>query len=462
MQKILVLGAGRSSPFLIRRLLERSPERDWFVTVGDVDPELAARRVDGHPRGTAIRFDVNDAGLRATQIEKADLVINMLAPRFQDLVAWDCLAHGRHMLSASYRDSAVRAMEQDAHRQGVLLLCELGLDPGIDHMSAMALIDRLRAEGGRIRRFCSYGGGLPAPETDPNPLGYVITWNPRNVAMAGENGAQYMEDGAVRLVPFHHVFHHTWPVEVEGVGTLEAYPNRDSMPYMESFGLHEVETMIRGSLRYPGWSETWAEIVRLGLPNEQLHVPRLGERSYRELLEMFLPRGHDGQRIEERIARFLGISPTGRILSNLAWLGLFSEEPIGGAATTPAAVLADLLTRRMPLPPDGRDVVILQHELSVEFPHTDRPPERHVSTLVTRGEGRSTAMARAVGLPTAIAAELVLAGEIALTGSQIPTHSSIYTPVLRELAREGLRFVERMDGTAGGRDHDRAEDPVTA
>ena len=214
MKQLLVLGAGQSASFLVAQLLEDAESEDWFVTVGDLDLELARRCVGAHPRGDAVRSDVNDAGLRSTQIEHADVVINMLPAAYQDLVAWDCVAHGRHMLSVSYRNQTVRDLDMDAKRKGVLLLCEMGLDPGIDHMSAISLIRRLEGDGGRIVGFCSYGSGIPAPEQNHNPLRYVITWDPRNVVMAGFEGAQYMEDGNIKIVPFHQVFHHTWAVEL--------------------------------------------------------------------------------------------------------------------------------------------------------------------------------------------------------------------------------------------------------
>jgi saccharopine dehydrogenase (NADP+, L-glutamate forming) len=326
------------------------------------------------------------------------------------------------------------------------LLCEIGLDPGIDHMSAMSLIDRLHADGGDITGFRSYGSGIPAPNQDHNPLRYVLTWSPRDVVMASEHGAQYMESERIRLVPFHHVFHHTWPVRVDGLGQLEAYPNRDSMAYMRSFGLKHVRTMIRATLRYPGWSETWVQIVRLGLPNESLRIPDLGRRSYRDVVEMFLPLNDGAQRIEERVARFLHISPTGRIMENLAWLGLFSEEQICCEGETPAAMMVHLLKQKLPLLPNMRDMVILMHELDVEYPGRSRRPERITSTLVAEGEaGGFTAMAKSVGLPCAIAAQLVLEGEISLTGSHIPTHPSIYGPVLREIAKQGLEFHEKVE-----------------
>jgi saccharopine dehydrogenase-like NADP-dependent oxidoreductase len=442
-KQILILGAGHSSAFLISHLLGLSSQHDWRVIVADLDLELARARVGDHPGGSAIRFDVNDSTLRSAQIERSDVVINMLPPAYQGLVAWDCVNHGRHMLSVSYADQAVRDLGPDARQRGVLLLCELGLDPGIDHMSAMALIRRLQAQGGAVRGFRSYGSGLPAPDQPHNPLRYVITWNPRNVAMSGEAGAQYMENGRIKIVPFHQVFHHTWEVDVEGVGRLEAYANRDSLAYLDAFGLEGVETMIRGTLRYPGWSETWAQIVSLGLPNEKLRIPDLARRSYREVVEMFLPLNIAEPRIEQRIARFLHISPTGRIMENLRWLGLFSEEPTGCPGDTAAAMLIHLLQERLPLAEGMRDVVVLVHELEVVYPDGQHPSERITSTLVSTGEAEGpTAMARTVGLPTAAAAQLLLDGKLPLTGCHIPTHPLVYEPVLSELSAAGLEFIE--------------------
>ncbi|KAA3611777.1 MAG: saccharopine dehydrogenase [Planctomycetota bacterium] len=445
MKNILILGAGQSSSYLIAYLLQHAKAMDAFVTVGDLDLDLAKQRIADHPRGSAVLFDVNDAHLRSSQIQNSALVINMLPPVFQDLVAWDCVNHQKHMLSVSYRDQAVRDLDRDAQREGILLLCELGLDPGIDHMSAMKLIRQLRDSGGRIQSFCSYGSGIPAPEQEHNPMRYIITWNPRNVAMSGESGAQYMEEGRIKIVPFHQVFLHTWPVQVQGVGTLEAYPNRDSMAYLEAFGLEDVHTMIRGTLRYPGWSETWAQIVRLGLPNETLRIPNLAERSCREVVEMFLPLNITGAEIEQRVARYLHISPTGNIVEKMRWLGLFSDEKSGCPGDTSAALLIHLLNQKLPLGPEDRDMVVLVHELEVEYPGQNRRREKVTSTLVDRGEpGGFTAMAKTVGLPTAIAARLLLQGDLPLTGSHIPTHPSIYEPVLREIAKEGLSFTEEV------------------
>lgn len=445
MKQVLVLGAGKSSPFLIAHLLELAGEHDWFVTVGDVDVEEARRHVGRHPRGNALAFDINDANLRSAQIEMADVVVNMLSPVFQDLVAWDCVAQGTHMLSVSYDDEAVRDLSKDAQRKGLLLLTDLGLDPGIDHMSAMRLIRKISGEGGRVTAFRSYGSGIPAPEGELNPLRYVVSWNPRNVVMSAEHGAQYMIDGKIKIVPFHQVFLHTWAVDVPGVGMLEAYPNRDSLSYIDAFGLTGVQTMIRGTLRYPGWSETWSQIVRLGLPNETLRIPDLARRTFAEVLEMHLPLTVTGSGLEQRVANYLGISPTGSIMENLRWLGLLSDEATDCEGETAAAMMVDVLSNKLPLERGQRDMIVLAHEFQVEYAGQDRARETISSTLVERGDPDGfTAMARTVGLPTAVAVKLLLTDEIPITGSQIPTHPSIYEPVLREIAAAGLAFDERV------------------
>ncbi len=441
MKQILVLGAGKSAPYLIRYLLDNAERGGWFVTVGDLDIEQARAAVRDHPSGDAIAFDVNDAALRDAQIGRSDVVVNMLAPPFQPMVAWDCVSRGSHMVSASYESAEIRDINADALRRNVLILTEMGLDPGIDHMSALALVHRLRDEGARITGFLSYGAGLPAPSETLNPLKYVITWNPRNVVMAGAAGAQYLQNGKIKIVPYRRLFHQTWDVEIDGVGMLEAYPNRDSLTYMDHFGLPEVDTMVRGTLRYPGWSETWEKLVRIGLPNETLRIPKLRERSYREVLEMFLPLVGTVSSIEKRVARALDVSPTGRIMENLRWLGLFSDERVTCKGDTAAAMLTDLIERKLPLLPDQRDMVILHHVVDFD---RGNGAERLESTMVEYGEpGGMTAMSRTVGLPAALAVETLLSGELALTGCHIPTHRAIYEPILAKLAACGISFTER-------------------
>lgn len=450
MKHVLVLGAGQSSPFLIKDLLERAAANDWSITVADIDEAQAARRVAGHARGRAVALNVQNEGQRDALIKAADLACYLLPPPLQPPIAEACVRHGTHLVSASYRPEALRQLDTSARAADVLLLSEMGLDPGIDLMSAADLIAQIRARGGKVTRFISYGSGIPAPDVPPNALRYCITWNPRNVALAGEAGAQYLREGAIKIVPWAQVFAQTWPVEVDGVGPLEAYANRDALGYLKYFGLDHCQTMIRATLRYPGFCETWQQIVRLGLPNEHLHVPDLARRSYAELVEMFLPddgRAASGDSLAQRVARYLGVNPTGSVLQKLRALGLFDTQPCGAPGDTPAQALIHLLKTRLPLPSDARDMVILLHEMDVAYDgataHSGRR-ERIVSTLVHLGQpGGITAMAQTVGAPMAVAARLILGGKLTVRGSHIPTDEQIYRPVLAELQQLGLAFEER-------------------
>lgn len=443
MKKILVLGAGQSSPYLIQYLLDRAEKYNWFVTVADRDGNLAARRIGDHHRANALKMDTSDTLGLAAEIKNATLVVNFLPPTLQPLIGWECIQHGRSMVSVSYRNADLRALDGDARRKGVLLLPEMGLDPGIDIMTAAEIVDRVRHQGGIIESFESYGGGLPAVSCASNPLRYVITWNPRNVVMAAEEGAQYMQQGKIKIVPWHHVFDRSWPVEIPGVGAMEGYPNRDSLSYRDVFGLVHVTTMIRGTLRWPGWSETWGQIVKLGLPNEHLRIPDLENRCFREIVEMFLPRSLSGSTIQQRVANFLGISPTGEIMKKLEWLGLFSEEPLGANGQTSAEALIRLLKRKLALPEGGCDMVVLHHVMDVRYPGDGDRRELITATFSHTGEsGGMTAMSRSVGMPAAIAVKKMLLGEFPLTGCHIPTHPAIYEPVLEELKAGGLSFQE--------------------
>ena len=444
MKNILVLGAGQSSPYLISYLLNEAEKYDWKITVCDMNLELAESRINGHPKGKAMQFDVNDEETRNSQIKNSDVVVNFLAPKFQYMIALDCLLFGKHVITASYEHPNIPDLNNDAEKKGILILNEMGLDPGIDHMSAMKVIHDIKEKGGHIKSFVSYGSGIPAPEVKSNPLDYCITWNPRNIAMAGESGAQYMEKGRIKQLSRRGIFQRTWDVEVEGIGRLEAYPNRDSLVYIDMFELNYVKTMIRGTLRYPGWSETWNQIVKLGMPNETLKVPGLADMTYAEYTEMFLSLNSSGSRLESRVANVLGISPTGNILNNLRYLGLFSDEKIGGDVQTSTDVLVKMLNSKMPLPKGARDVVILQHEILAQYTEENNRREKIISTLIEYGEPDGfTAISKTVGLPAAIAVKLLMKGELTERGCHIPVNREIYTPVLKELEAVGIRFVEK-------------------
>jgi saccharopine dehydrogenase-like NADP-dependent oxidoreductase len=446
MRRILVLGAGRSAPYLIQRLLDDASGRDWQVTVADRDIELARKRVGDHPNGRAVSLDAGDEQQLAGRIGAADVVANVLAPGFQGRVARLCVESGTHMVSVSYLQDETRGLDAWARERGVLLLGEMGLDPGIDHMMAAAAVRATQAEGGKIRAFRSFGSGIPAPDSLSNPLQYLVTWNPWNVATSGWAGAQYLLNGNIRLVPHERLFHYTWPVEVDEVGSLEAYPNRDSLSYLEHFDLEGVHTMIRGTLRHPGFCETWAKIVRLGLTNDTLSIPGLCELSPRQIVGMFLPVPVAEEHVEEAATLFLELNPTGNLMKNLRFLGLFDLEPVGCVGTTPAAMLSHLLETRLAPSPGSRDMVIIVHEMEVEYPNEDRPAERQTFTLVEYGEPlEMSAMAKTVGLPAAIAVEMLFTGELDLTGCRLPTHPAICDPVLSRLRAEGLEFSEKVE-----------------
>jgi saccharopine dehydrogenase (NADP+, L-glutamate forming) len=453
MKKILVLGAGQSAPYLIRYLLDHANDYGWIVTVGDLDPDVAASRVNSHPHGEAIAIDARAKDRLEAIIESADLVVNLLPQALTSLVAHECVRQRRHMISTSYSTPKIKALSSDARQQGVLLLTEMGLDPGIDHMAGMSLIDRVHSAGGIVESYESYGSGVPAPDSFTNPLHYAITRSPRRVVTAGDRGAHYLRHGQLRAVPKSRVFTQTWPVEVPGVGTMEAYPNRDSLVYRSQFGLANVETLIRGKLRFPGWCETWHQVVRLGLAGEQISIPHLAERSFAELVEMLLPEEVRGSTVEERAARFLELDLDGPVMENLRWMGMFSKEPVGNDGASATDALEHLVDTKLQLPAEARDLVIIHHELTAHYPTDGEDQEapgmrreKIVATLVQFGEpGGNTAMARAVGLPGALAAQLVLDGDIDLVGSHIPTEPAIYRPVLDALARENFQFSEVIE-----------------
>jgi len=445
MKNVLILGAGQSSPYLIYYMLNEAEKYNWEVIVADYNYEAALAKINNHPKGKAVQFDVNDENLRNELIKNADIVLNLLAPPFQFLIASDCLKHGKSVISASYENKKVAALNKEAKEKGILILNEMGLDPGIDHMSAMSLIQKIHDENGFVTSFISYGSAIPAPEVKSNPLNYCITWNSRNVVMAGEMGAVYLEDDKIKIVPYRHLFNSTNEVEVDGIGKLEAYPNRDSVMYQDVFELKNVKTMIRGTLRYPGYSELWSQIVKLGMPNEVVEIPKLSEMTYREYTEMFVPKTANSVNLEDRVADFLKISPTGVIMDKLKWLGLFDNKVIGGNVKTSTEVMQKILNEKLPLPAGKRDMVILMHILEAEFPNTNTR-KKYVSTLVDYGKQNGiTSIAKTVGAPAAIAAKLILLGELNITGTHIPTHQLIYTKVLIELETLKLKFVEKVE-----------------
>ncbi|MBB6611090.1 saccharopine dehydrogenase NADP-binding domain-containing protein [Pontibacter sp. Tf4] len=441
MKNILLLGAGRSASSLIAYLLHHAPTENWHVKIGDIVVTHLHTLVDDLPFAEAIVFDVHNDAQRETEVKQADLVISLLPAIYHIEVARECLKQGRHLITASYVTPAFLELHAEAQQKNLTILMESGLDPGIDHMSAMAAIEHIRAKGGKLTSFKSYCGGLVAPESDTNPWNYKFTWNPRNVVLAGQGTAKYIKNGEYKYIPYHKLFTRTEEIYVEGYGQFEGYANRDSLSYREPYNLLDIPTMLRGTLRKAGYCAAWNVFVQLGLTDDSYSLEGSEHMSYRSYLEAFLPPVTNGQTIEQRLANYTGIDADGTIMQKLAWLDLFTEKPVELAGATPAQILEKILKEKWQLSPGDKDMIVMQHLFEYEL-----AGEKHelTSSLVVKGDDEvHTAMAKTVGLPVAILAKLLLQGKITQHGVVIPIHPELYQPVLEELNAYGINFIER-------------------
>lgn len=438
MKTILVLGAGRSSSSLISYLFNNAASHDWHITVGDMSEQAAQQRIES-PRGNAVHFDIRDSAASQKEIDKSDVVISLLPANFHPLVAKLCVALNKHFLSASYVSDEMSSLHSDATERDLLLLNECGLDPGIDHMSAMHVIDNIRAAGAKLTSFESFTGGLITPDTDPgNPWRYKFTWNPRNVVMAGQGTAKFLMDGQYKYVPYHQLFKRVTPVTV--LGTLyEGYPNRDSLKYLGTYGLQGIKTIIRGTLRNAGFCSAWDVLVQLGCCDDSYNLDGLEKMSHGDFINLFLNH-NTGKSLEKRLSSTLHIPPDGEDMQRLRWSGLFSSERIGLTEGTPAKALEHILNKKWKLVPGDKDFIVMWHRFGYESNGSVKSMTAH---LTAAGESEfQTAMARTVGLPLGIATKLLLQGKIKERGVVIPVKKEIYAPILDELSSLGISMVE--------------------
>ncbi|MDX1943715.1 MAG: saccharopine dehydrogenase C-terminal domain-containing protein [Saprospiraceae bacterium] len=438
MNNILIIGAGRSSTALIKYVLDRAKENNWFVTVADSKPEYAEQKVDNHPNGRPAWLDVMKVNDRRELISRADVVVSLLPAYLHMEVAYDCIKLKKHLITASYVSKDMYSLANEFRDRELIFMGEMGLDPGIDHMSAMKHINDIKARGGKITAFRSYTGGLIAPESDDNPWHYKITWNPRNVVLAGQGTAQYMEDGKFKYIPYNRLFQEYHIVDVQGMGQFEAYANRDSLLYREVYGLAGIPNILRGTLRSKGFCDAWNALVQIGLTDASFPIVDSGTITYHELMEAYTSTKSIAGSVKERVAQMLEEDPESPVMQKLEWLDLFRKKKIRLPNATPAMILENLLVEKWKMKPKDKDMIVMQHEFEYEI---DRQKKMLTSTMVMTGENDvDTAMTKSVGLPLGIFVKLVMQGKITSTGVHIPVKKEVYEPVLQELEEYGVVF----------------------
>lgn len=439
MKRVLVLGAGLVTRPLVRYFLEKC---DFRVEVATRTISKAEKLINNHPHGKTSQLDLTRPSSLEKFIPNADLVISLVPYAFHSTVAEFCIKHRKPMITTSYVSDAMRALDKHAKEAGIPILNEVGLDPGIDHMSAMQIIHQVEDAGGRITGFSSYCGGLPAPEANTNPLGYKFSWSPKGVLLAGRNSAKFLRNGKEVNIPAEELFENYWPVEVEGLGEFEAYPNRDSLSYVGTYGLRGVRGMLRGTLRYKGWCLFMKKIVELGFLNDEKKEGLRG-LTCGDLIRRLTGTGK-GEALRKPLARFLKVPEDSEVIDKLEWLGFLGDDPLP-QGDTPLDLMVAVMLSKLQYKEGERDMIVLQHEFHVEYPSSGKK-ERIISALVDFGIPRGdSSMSRTVSLPAAIAGRMILEGKIRSKGVCIPVTPEIYEPVLGELEEQNISFRERRE-----------------
>jgi saccharopine dehydrogenase-like NADP-dependent oxidoreductase len=442
MKNILIIGAGKSSSALLKYLLDTSEQEALFITIADISIENANKLINKHRNAKAIILDVFDKHQRKEQIQKADIVISMLPARFHLDVAKDCITFNKHMVTASYISSEMKALDAEVKKKGLVFMNEIGLDPGIDHMSAMQVIDKIKDAGGKMLLFESFCGGIVAPESDNNLWNYKFTWNPRNVVLAGQGGAaMFIQEGTYKYIPYNKLFRRTEFLKVNDSGNFEAYANRDSLKYRSVYGLNDIPTMYRGTIRKVGFSRAWDIFVQLGMTDDSYTIEASENMSYRDFVNLFL--GYSpSDSVELKLRSYLNIEQDDVMWAKLVELDLFNpKKKIGLTNATPAKMLQKILEDSWTLQKDDKDMIVMQHLFGYELNGKKHQIE---SSFIVLGENQTyTAMSKTVGLPVGIAALKILKGEIKTPGVQIPINKEVYEPILNELENYGIKFTEK-------------------
>ncbi len=441
MRNILIIGAGKSTSYLVDYFLNKSEKENLFITIGDLNPENISKLTNGHPRSKVITLDIFQETDRKEAVKNSDIVVSMLPARLHLQVAKDCITYNKHLVTASYVSDDMQALDEAARKKGLVFMNEIGVDPGIDHMSAMQVIDRITDNGGKMILFESFTGGLVAPESDTNLWNYKFTWNPRNVVVAGQGGtAKFIQEGSYKYIPYQRLFRRTEFLDIEGYGKFEAYANRDSLKYRSAYGLDNVLTLYRGTIRRVGFSKAWNVFVQLGMTDDSFIMEGSEHMSYRDFINSFLPYSLTDS-VELKMRHSLHIEQDDLMWEKLLELDLFSStKKVGLKDATPAQILQKILQEKWTLNEDDKDMIVMYHKFGYEFKGKKKQIDAH---MVVTGENQTyTAMAKTVGLPAAIATLGILNGTINTPGVQIPIKKEIYAPILEELKLYGIMFRE--------------------
>lgn len=442
MRQILIIGAGKSTSVLISYLLKKSKEENLFLTIGDLDIEHAKKLSQNNERCKAIVLDVFNKESRESAIKDADIVISMLPARYHIEAAKDCIKFKKSLVTASYVSKEMKALDLEVKENGLIFMNEIGVDPGIDHMSAMQVIDRIRDKGGKMIMFESFTGGLVAPESDTNLWNYKFTWNPRNVVVAGQGGvAEFIQEGQYKYIPYHRLFRRTEFLHIDGYGKFEGYANRNSLDYRSIYGLEDILTLYRGTIRRVGFSRAWNMFVQLGLTDDSYTMQDTMNMSYRSFVNSFLPYSPTDS-VELKLRHNLKIDQDDIMWEKLVELDLFNKDKkIGIENATPAQALQKILSEKWTLAEYDKDMIVMYHKFGYELNGEKKQID---STMVLIGEDQThTAMAKTVGLPVAIATLAILNKKITTPGVQIPITKEVYTPILKELESHGIIFNEK-------------------
>ncbi len=433
MKKILIFGAGKSATCLIDYLCKTCAENDWMLFVCDANLLLAQSKIEGCKNAIAFSTDVNDDAKRVELIQQSDIVISMLPAFLHFLVAKDCVNLSKHLLTASYIDDRIKKLSDAIKKKEILFLCEMGLDPGIDHMSAMKIINDIKNKNGKINSFKSHCGGLMAPESDDNPWHYKITWNPANIVMAGSSGAIYKMNGNKIEIPYHKIFANNEVVDVPNLFPLAWYPNRDSLIYMNTYGLNDVNTFIRTTLRHPSFCRGWNKLINIGLTDVNDEEEIKNCKKFHEWFQQKIYRNKpmiDNSNYEKEFDE------------QINFLGLKSNEPIDFPIKNSALLLQNILEKKLAMQPHDKDMIVMLHEINFEIYNEKKLIK---SCLIVKGsDEKHTAMAKTVGLPLGIAARLILQNKIKIKGLHIPIVKEIYEPILSELEKNQIKFNEEI------------------